>query len=121
MRVSSQGVCKAALTFGNLAVMSRRGHTARRYEPSQPRNRLKSYAYLFEGLTVRRVLGVTAICGLAAGVVVWLFLNTYGDLLVSALCVGYTSMVLFTIAGNIHQKRVRREAMQIAALHQSGE
>jgi signal transduction histidine kinase len=96
--------------------MSRRGHTAGRYEPSQPRNRLKSYAYLFEGLTVRRVLGVTAICGLAAGVVVGLFLNTYGDLLVSALCVGYTSMVLFTIAGNIRQSSVPREVMQLGAI-----
>ena len=77
---------------------------------------MKSYAYLFEGLTVRRVLAVTAICAAAAGAVIWLFLNTYQDLLVSALCVGYTSMVLFTIAGNIRQSRVPREAMQLAAI-----
>jgi len=77
---------------------------------------LKSYAYLFEGLTVRRVLAVTAICAAAAACVVWLFLNTYRDLLVSALCVGYTSMVLFTMAGNIRQARVPREVMQLGAI-----
>ena len=74
---------------------------------------LKSYAYLFEGLTVRRVLVVTAVCAAATASVVWLFLNTYRDLLVSALCVGYTSMVLFTMAGNIRQTRVPREVMQV--------
>jgi signal transduction histidine kinase len=77
---------------------------------------LKSYAYLFEGLTVRRVLTVTAICAAAAGAVVWLFLNTFRDLLVSALCVGYISMVLFTIAGNIRQERLPRELMQVLAI-----
>jgi signal transduction histidine kinase len=77
---------------------------------------LKSYAYLFEGLTVRRVLAVTAICAAAAGAVVWLFLNTYRDLLVSALCVGYVSMVLFTVAGNIRQRQVPREIMQVLAI-----
>ena len=74
------------------------------------------YAYLFEGLTLRRVLAVTAICIVATGAVVWLFLNTYFDLLVSALCVGYTSMVLFTIAGNIRQTRIKRENMQVLAI-----
>ena len=77
---------------------------------------MKSYAYLFEGLTLRRVLTVTAICAGAAASVVWLFLNTYPDLLVSALCVGYTSMVLFTIAGNIRQSRLPREIMQLLAI-----
>ncbi|MGZ5041194.1 MAG: sensor histidine kinase [Usitatibacter sp.] len=77
---------------------------------------MKSYAYLFEGLTVRRVLAVTAVCAAAAGCVVWLFLNTYRDLLVSALCVGYISMVLFTIAGNIRQERIPRELMQVLAI-----
>ncbi len=77
---------------------------------------MKSYAYLFDGLTVRRVLSVTAICAAAAAAVVWIFLNTYRDLLVSALCVGYTSMVLFTVAGNIRQVRVPREVMQLAAI-----
>ena len=77
---------------------------------------MKSYAYLFDGLTVRRVLSVTAICAIAAAALVWIFLNTYRDLLVSALCVGYTSMVLFTVAGNIRQARVPREAMQVGAI-----
>jgi signal transduction histidine kinase len=73
-------------------------------------------AHLLEGLTIRRVLVVTAISAAAAGAVVWLFFNTYRDLLVSALCVGYTSMVLFTIAGNIRQSRVPREVMQVLAI-----
>jgi len=74
------------------------------------------YAYLFEGLTLRRALAVTAICIVATTAVVWFFLNTYLDLLVSALCVGYTSMVLFTIAGNIRQTRIPREHMQMFAV-----
>jgi hypothetical protein len=74
------------------------------------------YAYLLEGLSARRVLHVTAICAAAVGAVVWLFLNTYLDLLVTALCVGYISMVLFTIAGNVRQARVPREVMQMLAV-----
>jgi sensor histidine kinase YesM len=73
-------------------------------------------AYLFEGLTVRRVLAVTAVCAVAAGLVVWFFLNTYLDLLVTALAVGYTSMVLFTVAGNVRQSQLPREAMQLLAI-----
>lgn len=72
--------------------------------------------HLLEGLTLRRVLGVTAVCAAAAGAVVWIFLNTYLDLLVTALCVGYTSMLLFTVAGNIRQSVLPREAMQILAI-----
>jgi sensor histidine kinase YesM len=71
---------------------------------------------LLDGLSVRRVLWVTAICVVATGTVVWLFINTYLDLLVTALCVGYTSMVLFTAAGNLRQKRMSREAMQVLAV-----
>jgi signal transduction histidine kinase len=77
---------------------------------------LSSYAYLLEGLTIRRVLAVTAVCALASGAVVWVFTNTYPDLLVSALCVGYTSMLLFTIAGNIRQQAFPQEALQVAAV-----
>ena len=77
---------------------------------------MKSYAHLFEGLTTQRVLVVTAISAAAAGAVVSTFLNTYPDLLVSALCVGYTSMVLFTVFGNIRQSSVPREVMQVAAI-----
>ncbi|MFZ3321733.1 MAG: histidine kinase [Usitatibacter sp.] len=77
---------------------------------------MKSYAYLFEGLTVQRVLVVSAVCAAAAASVVWIFLNTYTDLLLSSLCVGYASMVLFTVAGNIRQYRVPREMMQVGAI-----
>jgi sensor histidine kinase YesM len=77
---------------------------------------VKPFTPLLEGLTVRRVLAVTALCAAAALAVVRLFFNTYWDLLVSALCVGYTSMLLFTIAGNIRQRAVPREAMQVLAI-----
>ena len=73
-------------------------------------------ASLLEGLTVRRVAWVTVICAAAAGAVVWLFVNTYLDLLVTALCVGYTSMVLFTVASNVREGRIPREALQILAI-----
>ncbi len=77
---------------------------------------MKSYAHLLEGLTVQRVLWVTVICMVATAMVVGFFINTYLDLLVSALCVGYTSMVLFTIAGNVRQGRLPREVMQVMAV-----
>ncbi|MDQ3028142.1 MAG: histidine kinase [Pseudomonadota bacterium] len=77
---------------------------------------MKSYLHLLEGLTVKRVLWVAAICAAATGMVVWLFLNTYLDLLVTALCVGFTSMLLFTVAGNVRQDRLPREAMQVLAV-----
>jgi sensor histidine kinase YesM len=72
--------------------------------------------HLLDGLTVRRVLAVTALCVVASLSIVWLFSNTYWDLLVSALCVGYTSMLLFTWAGNVRQTRLPREAMQVLAV-----
>jgi signal transduction histidine kinase len=75
-----------------------------------------SNTHLLEGLSVRRVLHVTAVCAAAVAAVVWIFLNTYLDLLVTALCVGYTSMVLFTVAGNLRQDRVPREVMQMLAV-----
>jgi hypothetical protein len=77
---------------------------------------LNRYAHLFEGLTLKRALWVTLICMVATGMVVRFFTNTYLDLLITALCVGYTSMVLFTIAGNIRQARVPPEAMQVLAV-----
>ena len=77
---------------------------------------MRSYLHLLEGLTVQRVLWVTVISAAATGTVVWLFLNTYLDLLVTALCVGYTSMLLFTIAGNVRQAHMPREAMQVLAV-----
>jgi signal transduction histidine kinase len=77
---------------------------------------MTSNTHLLDGLTVRRVLWVTLTCAVATGTVVWLFFNTYLDLLVTALCVGYTSMLLFTAAGNIPQARFSREAMQVMAV-----
>ncbi|QJR16785.1 sensor histidine kinase [Usitatibacter palustris] len=77
---------------------------------------MNRFAYLFEGLTIRRVAWVSAICVVATGIVVGFFLNTYLDLLVSALCVGYTSMLLFTIFGNIRQERFSRQVMQVVAI-----
>ncbi len=76
----------------------------------------RSASSLLEGLTVRRFLAVTALCAAAAFAVVRLFYNTYWDLLVSALCVGYTSMLLFTIAGNLRQRFLPREALQVLAV-----
>src|SRR5881394_2611671 len=77
---------------------------------------MNPYAHLFEGLTPRRVLYVTVTCMVATAMVVWFFINTYLDLLITALCVGYLSMVLFTIAGNVRQARVPPEAMQVLAV-----
>ena len=77
---------------------------------------MRRYVHLLDGLTVQRVLWVTLICAVATGTVVWLFLNTYIDLLITALCVGYTSMLLFTVAGNVRQERLPREAMQVLAV-----
>jgi signal transduction histidine kinase len=77
---------------------------------------MTSDTHLLDGLTVQRVLWVTLTCVVATGTVVWLFFNTYLDLLVTALCVGYTSMLLFTAAGNVRQERFSREAMQVMAV-----
>jgi hypothetical protein len=72
--------------------------------------------HLLEGLTLRRVVWVTAICAAACGVFASVFLNTYWDLLLTALCVGYTSMLLFTVASNVRSRHLPREAMQILAV-----
>jgi signal transduction histidine kinase len=77
---------------------------------------LTRLAYLFEGLTVRRVIGVTVICFAAALGVRWFFTNTILDLMRIALCIGYTSMVLVTIAGNLRDSTIPREARQIVAI-----
>lgn len=73
-------------------------------------------AYLFEGLTLKRVLLVSILCVWAAAATVWFFANTYLDLLVSSLCVGYTSMVLFTAATNLRQRRLPRWAVQVLSI-----
>src|SRR5689334_17026199 len=71
---------------------------------------------LLEGLTPRRVIVVTAVAAAAAAAVVGFFLNSYLDLLVTALCVGYTSMVLYTIASNLEGRRIPREGWQVLAI-----
>jgi hypothetical protein len=77
---------------------------------------VKDHAYLFEGLTLKRVLLVSLLCVFAATAIVWFFKNTWLDLLVSALCVGYTSMVFFTMATNLRQRRVPPWVAQVASI-----
>jgi len=71
------------------------------------------YIYLFEGLRLSRLVWTTGISAAAAGIVVWFFSNTYFDLLKSALCMGYSIMLAITIAGNLRQKLIPREAAQM--------
>lgn len=74
---------------------------------------------LFAGLTLVRTGWVTMIALGVAAAVVWFFDNEFLDLLVSTLCVGYTTMLLFTMAGNLPVVRrgaVPREAAQIIAV-----
>ena len=77
---------------------------------------MNRYAYLFEGLTLKRVLLVSFLCVWVAAATVWFFSNTYLDLLVSALCVGYTSMVLFTAATNLRQRPLPRWTAQVLSI-----
>jgi signal transduction histidine kinase len=62
------------------------------------------------------VLLVTILCVWAAAAIVWFFANTFLDLLVSALCVGYTSMVLFTAATNVRGHRMPQWVIQVASI-----
>jgi signal transduction histidine kinase len=74
---------------------------------------------LLAGLTIKRVGSVTLIAVLVAASMVWFFDNEFLDLLVSTLCVGYTTMLLFTMASNfsfVQSGRVPREAAQIVAV-----
>jgi signal transduction histidine kinase len=73
-------------------------------------------ATLFDGLTLKRVGVVTLLCVFVASATVWFFTNTWPDLLVSALCVGYTCMVFFTVATNLPQRRLPPWAAQVAAI-----
>ena len=73
----------------------------------------------WDGLTVERIVWVTMMALGAAGSMVWFFGNDFLDLLVSTLCVAYTTMLLFTLAGNlpvVQRGRVPREAAQIVAV-----
>ena len=71
---------------------------------------------LLEGLTWRRVAWTIALAALVAGVIVGFFQNTYFDLLVSALCVGFSIMLLVTVAGNLRIRGLPREARQLIAV-----
>ncbi len=74
---------------------------------------------LLHGLTPRRIVSVTTIALLVAGSIIWFLHNEFLDLLVSTLCVAYTTMLLFTIASNlsvVRSGRVAREAAQIVAV-----
>ena len=88
---------RRAFLFANVAAM----HTAPR---------------LLEGLTPRRVTTVTLVAAASAGIVVWFFLNSYFDLLLTALCVAYSSMLLYTIASNLRPRGIPREALQMLAI-----
>ena len=70
----------------------------------------------FAGLTWKRIALVTALCVWAAGVTKLIFINSFGDLMVSALCVGYTCMLFFTVASNAPVKAVPRLAVQGGAI-----
>ena len=71
---------------------------------------------LLEGLTWARVAWTAAMAAAVAGVIVRFFVNTYLDLLVSALCVGFSIMLAVTIAGNLRVPRWGREARMAVAV-----
>lgn len=68
------------------------------------------------GLSWRRAAWTAVLAALAAAALVGIFINTYLDLLVSALCVGFSIMLLVTIAGNLRVRRLPREALQMIAV-----
>ena len=72
-------------------------------------------AHLFEGLTVRRVIAVTVICFAAAFCIRPFFINPLIEQLLIATCIGYTSMLLFTIATNL-EIGVPREVRQVLSV-----
>ncbi|MBK6981914.1 MAG: histidine kinase [Betaproteobacteria bacterium] len=77
---------------------------------------MNRFAPLFEGLTLKRLLAVTLLCVFVASVSVRFFVNTWLDLLVSALCVGYTCMLLFTVATNLPQRRMPPWVAQVVSI-----
>lgn len=74
------------------------------------------YLYLLEGLTWRRAGWTVILAAGAAASVVWFFQNTYWDLLLSALCMGFSIMLAITIAGNLRQTFMPREGAQLLAV-----
>jgi len=77
---------------------------------------LDRLSYLLEGLTVRRVIAVTVICLCAAIASRTFFTNTIYELLLIALCIGYTSMLFFTIATNVHGSGLPTVVRQVLAI-----
>jgi signal transduction histidine kinase len=77
---------------------------------------MSKYAYLFEGLTLRRVAITALIAVVVTSVVVWGLDNTFPDLLVTGLCLAMTLMVAVTVAGNMRQRWIPREAAQLLAV-----
>ena len=71
---------------------------------------------LLEGLGWKRVAWTAALAAGVAAIVVRFFENTYPDLLVSALCVGFSIMLLVTIAGNLKMRWIPREARMALAV-----
>jgi len=71
---------------------------------------------LLAGLSWRRVAWTVALSAGVAAVIVRFFSNTYLDLLVSALCVGFSIMLLVTIAGNLRLRVPRELRMAIAVV-----
>src|SRR4051812_42914749 len=68
---------------------------------------------LLAGLSWRRIAWTIALAALVAAAIVGFFRNTYLDLLVSSLCVGFSIMLLVTVAGNVRLRRLPREAMMM--------
>jgi len=80
-------------------------------------NRILRYlSRLLCGLSITRVAWTTAIAAVAAFLASRVFENTFLDLLVSALCVSYTIMILFTVAQNIAHRWLPREAAEMLAV-----
>src|SRR5258708_3211146 len=71
---------------------------------------------LLEGLGWKRVAWTAALATGAAAIIVRFFENTFPDLLVSALSVGFSIMLLVTIAGNLRMPRIPREARMALAV-----
>ena len=77
---------------------------------------MSKFAYLFEGLSPKRVAIIALIAVVMTSVVVWGLENTFLDLLVTALCLAMTVMVAVTVAGNMRQRWISREAAQLLAV-----
>ena len=72
--------------------------------------------HLLRGLGWKRVAWTAALSAAVAAIIVRFFENTYPDLLVSALCVGFSIMVLVTLAGNLRSRVPREVRMGLAVV-----